>query len=68
MTQWIEIAAELISDCCHRWLIESPSGPTSAGTCRDCGEMREFKNSIQITSWESPGSQANRNRRNNNRN
>ena len=68
MTQGIEIATELISDCCHHWLIESPGGPTSAGTCRDCGEMREFKNSLQITSWESPGSHANRNRRNNSRN
>ena len=53
MTQGIEIATELVSDCCHHWVIESPSGPTSDGKCRDCGEMREFKNSIQIMSWES---------------
>ena len=50
------------SDCSHRWAIESPTGPTSYGTCRHCGETREFKNSIQITSWESEGSHANRNR------
>jgi hypothetical protein len=62
MTQGIEIATELVSDCCHHWVIESPSGPVSAGTCRDCGEIREFKNSIQITSWESVGNQAKRNK------
>lgn len=46
----------------HHWAIESPNGPTSFGTCKRCGEHREFKNSIQITSWESEGSHANRNR------
>lgn len=50
------------SDCSHHWAIESPNGPTSYGNCRRCGETREFKNSIQITSWESEGSHANRNR------
>ena len=42
--------------CSHYWLIESPNGPTSTGECQNCGEVREFKNSIQITSWESDGS------------
>ena len=37
--------------CSHYWLIESPNGPTSTGECQNCGEVREFKNSIQITSW-----------------
>ena len=50
---------EQISDCCHHWMIEAPNGPTSLGTCRDCGEAREFKNSIQITSWESEGKNKN---------
>lgn len=45
----------------HHWLIESPNGPTSAGTCKVCGLIREFKNSIQITSWESDGNHVNRN-------
>ena len=40
-------------DCPHHWLLESPNGPTSMGTCRVCGEVREFKNSIKITAWES---------------
>jgi hypothetical protein len=51
---------EEIDDCCHHWMIEAPNGPTSLGTCRDCGEAREFKNSIQITSWESEGKNKNR--------
>jgi hypothetical protein len=66
MTQGIEIATQLISDCCHHWVIESPDGPTSSGICRDCGEMRDFKNSIQVTSWASVGSHANRNKRSSN--
>ena len=45
----------------HHWMIESPNGPTSRGTCKVCGVIREFKNSIQITSWESDGNHANRN-------
>ncbi|MBI2871744.1 MAG: hypothetical protein HYY00_00970 [Chloroflexi bacterium] len=41
--------------CTHYWLIASPNGPTSQGVCKVCGEAREFKNSVQITSWESEG-------------
>ena len=46
--------------CNHYWLIESPNGPTSKGECKHCGEERVFKNSIQITSWESDGNHAHR--------
>jgi len=61
MTQVTEAAVAPQVTCCHHWMIESPNGPTSYGTCRSCGEIREFKNSIQITSWESEGSHAHRN-------
>ena len=30
--------------CAHHWLIESPDGETSRGTCRLCGASREFLN------------------------
>ncbi len=30
--------------CQHHWLIEPPTGPTSNGTCRVCGEERAFEN------------------------
>jgi hypothetical protein len=59
--QGIEQMERVESDCNHHWVIESPNGPTSVGKCRTCGERREFKNSIQITSWESEGSHAHRN-------
>ena len=69
MTQQAVKAGETADSGCpenekggHHWAIESPSGPTSFGACRRCGEVREFKNSIQITSWESEGSHANRSR------
>ena len=59
-TESMEQAAALEAQCGHHWVIESPNGPTSTGTCRRCGEIREFKNSIQITSWESEGSHLHR--------
>lgn len=31
--------------CLHRWSIGEQNGPTSMGTCRKCGAMKEFKNS-----------------------
>ena len=33
--------------CQHYWLIEAANGPSSMGTCRYCGQQREFYNSIQ---------------------
>jgi hypothetical protein len=38
--------------CKHHWLIESPHGATSAGRCKRCGEVREFRNSAADTLWE----------------
>ena len=37
--------------CVHRWEIEEPSGPTSTGECRRCGEVREFRNSNDFRAW-----------------
>lgn len=28
----------------HWWVIETPSGPTSLGVCKYCGEVRDFRN------------------------
>lgn len=28
--------------CIHRWRIDEPSGPLVPGTCRLCGEVRQF--------------------------
>ena len=38
--------------CQHHWLIESPSGATSLGRCKRCGEEREFRNSASDHVWE----------------
>ena len=56
------VGTELLEEegCHHHWVIESPNGPTSTGECKVCGEIREFKNSIQITSWESDGNHLHR--------
>ncbi len=32
--------------CTHHWIIEMPDGPVSAGTCKLCGETREFRNTF----------------------
>ncbi|MBI4282826.1 MAG: hypothetical protein HY672_05025 [Chloroflexi bacterium] len=37
--------------CVHYWVIDLPSGPTSTGKCRQCGETREFKNYLESTSY-----------------
>ena len=46
------------SDCVHHWLIAEPSGATSPGTCRKCGERREFYNSVERTAWSALGQSA----------
>ena len=43
-------AVHMVS-CAHFWVIESPNGPISAGTCKMCGEMREFRNSMYSSTW-----------------
>jgi len=38
--------------CVHRWVLESPNGPTSKGVCKDCQDTRIFPNSIeQAIAW-----------------
>ncbi len=39
------------STCRHHWVIESASGPTSPGRCRNCGAQKEFKNYIEAVPW-----------------
>ena len=35
---------------CH-WIIDPPNGPVSTGTCKSCGETKDFKNSVEFSSW-----------------
>ena len=37
--------------CAHQWLIDTPAGKFSKGTCRLCGEEKQFQNYIEGTSW-----------------
>ena len=38
--------------CRHHWLIESPHGPTSMGSCKLCGAQKEFRNWAYSWLWE----------------
>ena len=40
-----------MTSCNHRWMIATPNGPTSAGVCSDCGDMKEFDNVIPQSKW-----------------
>ena len=43
---WLE---SLGRPCEHHWVLDSPSGSFSKGTCRICGEERDFPNSAEDT-------------------
>ena len=38
--------------CCHHWMIEPDNGPVSLGVRSNCGEDREFKNTIDLERWD----------------
>lgn len=40
------MAAKTETACVHHWKIAESAGTFSVGTCRKCGEAREFRNSI----------------------
>jgi len=37
--------------CSHYWLIETPKGPWSLGTCKKCSKIDAFKNTVENTGW-----------------
>lgn len=37
--------------CRHHWVIQPATGPVSQGVCQSCGEVREFKNYIEVSPW-----------------
>ena len=37
--------------CKHQWMIAPPNGPTSSGSCRLCGDKRDFVNYTEKTTW-----------------
>ena len=45
---------EIVPACCHHWIIQPAIGPVSEGMCQKCGEVKEFKNSLDYeTEWSS---------------
>ena len=38
--------------CTHYWIIETPTGSFSHGTCKLCGADKEFKNFVFYSPWE----------------
>lgn len=34
--------------CRHHWVIDTPEGPVSRGTCKLCGAEKEFKNILDV--------------------
>ena len=42
---------EIVSTCCHHWIIETADGPLSLGYCQFCFETKEFKNSLEDWSY-----------------
>jgi hypothetical protein len=39
-----KVLAPVAKSCGHHWLIDTPTGPTSMGKCKLCGERKEFRN------------------------
>ena len=42
---------QLQEECVHHWIIDSPSGPASRGSCRKCGAEKDFPNTIADSTW-----------------
>ena len=51
--QGAEAGAEVLEapGCAHQWLIDTPAGKYSKGTCRLCDEEKQFQNYIEGSSW-----------------
>ncbi|MBI5946637.1 MAG: hypothetical protein HY875_00680 [Chloroflexi bacterium] len=39
--------------CRHHWIIDTPNGAVSGGSCKRCGQQREFRNSSEDLMWDS---------------
>jgi len=44
--------SETTPGCRHHWVIEKARGPISRGTCRLCGEEKDFRNFSDDFYWE----------------
>lgn len=46
-----DTSAATAAVCRHHWVIQPADGPVSDGSCRICGESREFKNYVESATW-----------------
>lgn len=51
-----------MENCVHHWMLETPDGPMSEGTCKKCGEKKEFSNSLYTGNWHTNNSLGARNK------
>ncbi len=42
-----------VKTCRHHWIIETPNGATSRGTCKRCGMTKQFPNAPDDALWDS---------------
>ena len=47
----LEVAPSQGDICRHHWMIVTPNGSTSNGTCKNCGEEKTFRNSNHDLDW-----------------
>ena len=47
----LPVEDQVISGCCHHWVIQPATGPVSEGKCQNCGESRGFKNYVEASTW-----------------
>jgi hypothetical protein len=53
----IQTEEPAVPTCQHHWKIDSPRGALSKGTCKRCGEEREFRNSTTDYVWDDDSGQ-----------
>ena len=41
------LTASAVDECPHHWMIETPNGETSTGSCKRCGATKAFLNYSQ---------------------
>ena len=39
--------------CVHHWILQTPNGPTSEGTCKRCHQVRSFLNYVEASAYTS---------------
>ena len=51
-TNQVETKPVAKASCVHHWLIDTPNGRESTGTCKRCGSTKSFANSTEQVMWE----------------